>query len=137
MGPFLVITTFVLLATLTSFGVRKFSKIESRLKELEDKQEQTTRLLVYRKNDVPLIDNVSAKMQQVPQKRFKIPVAFGSASVMIYQDSTVEEAVQALERQNVKIDTAIGNKETFKIVAKKYADESTLLFKNGTLETIK
>lgn len=137
MGPFLVITTFVLLATLTSFGVRKFSKIESRLKELEDKQEQTTRLLVYRKNDVPLIDNVSAKMQQVPAKRLKIPVAFGSVSVMIYQDSTVEEAVQALERQNVKIDTAVGNKETFKIVAKRYTDESTLLFKNGTLETIK
>jgi hypothetical protein len=137
MGPFLVITTFVLLATLTSFGVRKFSKIESRLKELEDKQEQTTRLLVYRKNDVPLIDNVSAKMQQVPAKRLKIPVAFGSVSVMIYQDSTVEEAVQALEKQSVKIDTAVGNKDTFKIVAKRYSDESTLLFKNGTLETIK
>lgn len=137
MGPFLVITTFVLLATLTSFGVRKFSKIESRLKELEDKQEQTTRLLVYRKNDVPLIDNVSAKMQQVPAKRLKIPVAFGSVSVMIYQDSTVEEAVQALEKQSVKIDTAVGNKDTFRIVAKRYSDESTLLFKNGTLETIK
>ena len=137
MGPFLVITTFVLLATLTSFGVRKFSKIESRLKELEDKQEQTTRLLVYRKNDVPLIDNVSSKMQQVPAKRLKIPVAFGSVSVMIYQDSTVEEAVQALEKQSVKIDTAVGNKDTFRIVAKRYSDESTLLFKNGTLETIK
>lgn len=137
MGPFLVITTFVLLATLTSFGVRKFSKIENRLKELEDKQEQTTRLLVYRKNDVPLIENVSAKMQQVPAKRLKIPVAFGSVSVMIYQDSTVEEAVQALEKQSVKIDTAVGNKDTFKIVAKRYSDESTLLFKNGTLETIK